>query len=99
MKPAIKIVTLSALSALALSVSGCATMIATSLKNKLPKVEAEELTVAVQIATVGGGSATVKDQKYDADGNLVVGEIDEVISTGASQVTIKGKKVKLYQKK
>ena len=79
--------------------TGCATLIALQLKNKLPKVEAESLVVSVNIVGIGGGSAETKGQHYDADGNLVFAEFHETISTGTGGVKIDGTGVKIPAQK
>lgn len=92
------ILTLAAIAGLLLN-SGCASLIALQLKNKLPKVEAESLVVSVNIVGVGGGSAETKGQHYDDAGNLIMQEFHETISTGAGGVKIDGTGVKVPAQK
>lgn len=91
----LRVLLLVALLGAALSTSGCATAIVAQLRNKLPKVEADELSVDVTIAGIGGGKVVTKGQHFDEKGNLVLDEIHETVKTGASSLVIDGKGIKI----
>lgn len=88
----------AALTACVLLNSGCATLIAAHLKNKLPPVKAEELTVTVNIAALGGGTLSVTNLTNEG-GVLKAGEFHEQINTPSGSLKIDGKGVELSVRK
>jgi hypothetical protein len=82
--------------AASLSNTGCVAFVAAQLKNKLPPVQAEELTVSVNIAAIGGGSIATKGLT-NKDGVAKAAEFSEEINTPSGSLKITGKNVEIGQ--
>ena len=81
--------------AVLLSQSGCATLVALQMKNKLPQFEAKEISVQLSWAGVQVGIIEAKGLIRDKDGNLVAETFHEEIGTPTGGVKITGTGVKV----
>ena len=93
-----RILILASLGIALLFTSGCATLIGSQLLGKMPAIQAETLTVTVNVAGVGGGTIETKGVTNDGV-TLKAAEYHEQINTPTGSLKIDGTNVSIPAKK